>query len=929
MVKRLLFTFFLFISSYTFASHIVGGEFELIHISGNTYRLNVIIYFDVVNGNPAALDQQVTARIFRKSDHASMMLLTIPLVGQERVEYFQPDCSRGEVVTDRILYTTTIVLDENTYNDQEGYYVAWERCCRNYSIDNIKSVDVTANPGTTDYAGQTFYLEFPAVVDEYGDPFINSSPQLFPPLNDYACPYRPYWVDFAGTDTDGDSLVYSLVTPLNTWDAVAVVQDNLGNQLGANPGPYPEVQWEVGYGLDNILGGDPDLAISDDGFLTVTPKNEGLFVFAVLCEEFRDGEKIGEVRRDFQMLVVDKCPVADPPKIRGKKLSDIGFTDAESMEVHFSNTVSDANRCIQVNVSDLDASKQVDDFREEVFIKAVPLNFKEDVGVVLPDAFQATLQNGSSATFDICFPECPFIDPNESDYFELAIVAFDDACALPLTDSLYVKVFIEPPVNNPPVLRVDNNANDKYVKVVQQTAGGKLILDVESIDVDGDVLIMEEPVPVEFDLTEAGMSFSLVEDVPGHVQYLFEWNLDCNDDIVNYDVGRDTVVSGYVARVFEILLFVEDEDDCDFERMDEMLMQLIIQFPGETAPTIYGNRNGKNSYDSMRIEEFFYETIELDVVGEDQDKDQVKITAEGANFNFSNFDISFSDKQGGGDPGITSPFSWYLNCDHFNLAEQDSFRVYFYIEDFDACELTNQDTLLVDFIIKEHSNTKPEIEFKNLNNELRLIDGNQLTANYLQNIEVEITGRDFNSDSVYLNLLGIRGAKTVNNHEFEPSKGVSVTRSTLFWDLGCEFLGDNFEPGLYDFVFTVTDDHCPQFDADTVTLHIAVEDFDIGEIKFSPPNVFTPNKDKEHRNEFFAVEGVDELSKMVIETGLPADNCQGQFQEIVIVNRWGREVFSSEVRDFKWYGEGEAVGVYFYKIIYTDKEFKGSITLLR
>ena len=64
-------------------------------------------------------------------------------------------------------------------------------------------------------AGQTFYLEFPPVIKD-GQPFINSSPSLFPPLNDYACPRKPYYVDFAGVDDDGDSLVYSLVTPLST-----------------------------------------------------------------------------------------------------------------------------------------------------------------------------------------------------------------------------------------------------------------------------------------------------------------------------------------------------------------------------------------------------------------------------------------------------------------------------------------------------------------------------------------------------------------------------------------------------------------------------------------------------------------------------------------------------------------------------------------
>ena len=36
------------------ASHIVGGEFELRHIEGYQYRLNLLQYFDDVNGNPEA-----------------------------------------------------------------------------------------------------------------------------------------------------------------------------------------------------------------------------------------------------------------------------------------------------------------------------------------------------------------------------------------------------------------------------------------------------------------------------------------------------------------------------------------------------------------------------------------------------------------------------------------------------------------------------------------------------------------------------------------------------------------------------------------------------------------------------------------------------------------------------------------------------------
>src|SRR5690606_18636945 len=99
--------------------------------------------------------------------------------------------------------------------------------------------------------------------------------------------------------------------------------------------PYPLVNFRPPFGQHNIMAGAPDLRISRDGFLTVTPTVLGLYVFAVRCEEFRNGEKIGEVRRDFQMLVVDDCNPAYPPEITGKKPADVNG----HLNVSFSNDV--------------------------------------------------------------------------------------------------------------------------------------------------------------------------------------------------------------------------------------------------------------------------------------------------------------------------------------------------------------------------------------------------------------------------------------------------------------------------------------------------------------------------------------------------------------------------------------------------------------
>ncbi|MFM7430044.1 MAG: gliding motility-associated C-terminal domain-containing protein, partial [Flammeovirgaceae bacterium] len=204
-MKKIFLTLFLLVALPVMATHIVGGEFELIHISGNTYKLNMILYFDKKNGNQGAKDPSAVVGIFRKSDNLQMATYTLPRISETEVQYAQPACSDGSIETTKIVYSLDIILSQTVYTDPSGYYVSWQRCCRNYSILNVFSPSPPSAITTdrTRYAGQTFYLEFPPVVKN-GEPFIDSTPRLFPPLSDYACPFRPYYVDFGGVDDDGD-----------------------------------------------------------------------------------------------------------------------------------------------------------------------------------------------------------------------------------------------------------------------------------------------------------------------------------------------------------------------------------------------------------------------------------------------------------------------------------------------------------------------------------------------------------------------------------------------------------------------------------------------------------------------------------------------------------------------------------------------------
>jgi hypothetical protein len=884
-----------------FASHIVGGEFELIHLSDNTFRINLILYFDELNGSPAARDANVVARIYRKRDNLFMRDVFLPLVSQTPVSYTQPECSNGEIVTTKIIYSDVFVLPSNGYDDPGGYYLVWERCCRNYTITNIYSDD----PLIGIYAGQTFYLEFPPVVRD-GQPFINSSPRLFPPLNDYACPNRPYYVDFAGEDDDNDSLVYSLVTPLNTKSSAAIPFPGPGTR------PFPEITWRPPFGPDNVMNGNPDLKISDDGFITVTPTMQGLFVFAVKCEEYRDGVKIGEVRRDFQMLVVDKCPQAEPPQIRGKKSADPDFIYDDTMTVSFSNSVADEERCIQVEVSDPDASKQDENFQERIKIKAIPLGFKRDVTSVLPEITSATLTNGETRVFDICFPDCPYL-PDGGPY-TIGIVAYDDACSLPLFDTLKITVNVEPPPNEAPYF-VTPDVSDALAE------GTSKSWPIEARDDDGDPLAIRF-VPVGFTAEEAGMSFTIDEQQDGLVKAKLTWDAYC--DIYNFTQRTD----------FEVWIVAEDADYCNLRNAAMMKLDLKVLLPPNALPIIDTDLTPDPAERFVpEIKRQVFESLVFNVTGTDADNDLINLHVEGVGFNISDYNITFEPVSGQGH--VMSQFRWDISCDKLDLNKRDMFNFRFIVIDqANKCQLVNTDTVDVFVKVEAPPNTAPTLTYNSINQIHTFIDGS-LTAHLGEQIDIALAGTDPDNvptpDLLRLELIEAGGTVEPEGYIFSPAEGMGSVTSTFSWLPDCSIFKEGIYENQYEFKFRVYDSRCWNVKGDTVVINITIRDVESDLDAFNPPNIITPNGDG--CNDFFAFEGYEstvglcsiEEPDAVIR--LPKDNCLRQFEAIRIYNRWGNLVYESFSRDFRWYAKDQPSGVYYYSLFFTDKEFKGSVTV--
>lgn len=301
---RFILFIILIIASFSVqANHILGGNFELNNTGANGYyELKLNLFFDKASRTPTnAADNNLKVAIYQKSNNILMKSITLVSYQLQGVPfvYTNESCAASQGLNVSIIsFTESLYLDPNIYNDPKGYYVIWDRCCRN-AASNIENSSV---------AGMLFYLEFPPLKDANGNDFKNSSPQFTLPNGEYICAGQPFRFDNGASDADGDQLRYSFVTPYNGFS----------NNSNALPNPrgssnYPLIRWTSGYDANTAIPSSPAMNIDANGAITVTSNQLGLYVFSVLVEELRNGVVIGQVRRDFQLKVINcNAPPAKP-----------------------------------------------------------------------------------------------------------------------------------------------------------------------------------------------------------------------------------------------------------------------------------------------------------------------------------------------------------------------------------------------------------------------------------------------------------------------------------------------------------------------------------------------------------------------------------------------------------------------------------------
>ena len=834
------------------AFHIVGGEISFETIRPGLYRITLIQYYDEAQTQNNTYDAFASVYMFSNKDGSTKAIIDLPRRRISNVPYSNIKCVIDQLRTSRVEYSTEFTLEPQDFADPEGYYISWERCCRNVSVDNL------VNPTG---AGMNYVAEIPPLYKN-GAPFVNSSPALFRPLGDYACVNQYYYVYFTGADKDGDSLSYKMVTPLNssaTFPPAPTPQ----------PKPHIPVRFLSGYSKDVSIKGSPALSINSSGLLTVRPSETGLFVFSVLVEEWRNGEKIGDVQRDFQMLVVDGCEPPDPPVVAVRIPGDPDFNPEVDI---LSYAVAD-EKCFEYLVTNIEEGEEIT-FRAELSETAEELEDIFTITSTFVDAGEDTL------LVTVCAPDCP---PIRDRPFSIDLIAADDACPLPQMDTVRLTLDIEPPPNEFPVISPGDNSY--FVN-----ESDFFTLDITGIDADNDSMDMFLVIDGVEDPESLGFSLAVHTSEAGQIEGTLQWDTDCL--LYNFEGSQQ----------FNVRVFVDDRDSCMVMNPDHLFLSMNVVLPPNTSPSVV---TSATVYQVGPTDQ-----VSFDVTATDADGDSLTLRMVTPDFDPEGLGISFNDIAGRGE--VMSQFYWDIDCAASYATGKTQFEFMFLGEDYDLCKVNNEDTLIVLVNVDFAPNAPPEFN-----------DYNDQRIKINQPFTLDIVATDPNAeDSLEIRFLEDAFRPASPGLSFPSTRGKGEVSSTLSWTPECDLLDLNETSTFIELAFQVVDEGCPIPSADTLRIQFELYDDQVSFDEFLPPNVFSPNGDG--INEVFSLSNLQDPAM-----NLPGDNCMNTFEYVNVFDRNGKSVFQTRQRDFSWSGGDVPAGLYFYVVKYSQKEYKGYLRLLR
>ena len=266
-MKTLLTTLFLSIFSFSaLSTHIMGGEIIAENNGGNDYNVLLTIYRDTV-GIPTDVNQN-----FSVFDDMGNNIMNFSMTMDPSANHPIFGFQNGSLLpffpygVEIYFFSKTITLPGTG-----EYTITWDKCCRNGAIQNL------IDPLSNDMRLYTTVTVDPSQTNS--TPYFMVKPVMYLPVN------TPWQYNPLPYDVNGDSLSWSLGAPHQSSSSPS------GSAIPGYTAPPS----------------DPSGMISIDpvtGTISWTASLLGNWVYTVICEEYRNGVKIGEIRRDMQFIVL-------------------------------------------------------------------------------------------------------------------------------------------------------------------------------------------------------------------------------------------------------------------------------------------------------------------------------------------------------------------------------------------------------------------------------------------------------------------------------------------------------------------------------------------------------------------------------------------------------------------------------------------------
>ncbi|MBX6380705.1 MAG: gliding motility-associated C-terminal domain-containing protein [Thermoflavifilum aggregans] len=274
------------------AHHIIGGYMYYDDAGsdgkGNhSYLVHLLLYrgCEPVDNNHADLDTFARITIYNNDNLGSFyMTLSVPLSKREyhSNQHVDPCIVNPPTPCYQIgYYNFTVTLPENN----NGYTVVYQRCCRNDLIVNAY----------LPRDGATYYVELPGrnqgIIGDNSPRFDREEAILI-------CANGKFTYDYSAIDPDKDSLSYSFAT---AYDGAS--SGDVAPAVASAP-PYTPLPYVAPYSAAFPMGSQVSID-PKTGIISGIAPPAGTYVICVRVNEYRNGKLIGYIFKDFHLDVTD------------------------------------------------------------------------------------------------------------------------------------------------------------------------------------------------------------------------------------------------------------------------------------------------------------------------------------------------------------------------------------------------------------------------------------------------------------------------------------------------------------------------------------------------------------------------------------------------------------------------------------------------